>query len=185
MAMAAYEYPDDDLAYTADHIDVPEGFRVEIIEGNIIVSPTPAVRHGLITSILQNEINAVMPSGLYAVQNITLTLPETGQQYIPDLMVLPRDMLDQEEWKLPADAAELVAEVTSPNNAEIDRVKKLRGYARSGVRVYLLVDRLEQTATLFTEPVAGVYQRNVCVAFGQKLPLPEPFSGEIDTSEFL
>lgn len=65
------------------------------------------------------------------------------------LAVLPREILRQEIWKFPIDAAALVAEVTSPGNAQTDRVAKLRGYARSHVPAYLLIDRDSDTVTLF------------------------------------
>lgn len=184
MAMAATEYPGDQLADAADQVDVPQGYRVEIIEGNIIVSPTPLGPHSLITMALQYELKATLPTGHAAVQNVTLVLPQTSQRYIPDLAVLPREILRQEIWKFPIDAAALVAEVTSPGNAQTDRVAKLRGYARSHVPAYLLIDRDSDTVTLFTEPENGLYRRDVKVPFGDKIELPEPFSGEIDTSEF-
>lgn len=185
MAMADSEYPYDALEYAMDHMEVPEGYRVEIIEGEIVVSPTPQGPHIKNTTLLQLSLAAAAPSGTDVVQMASIALPETGQRYIPDLLVLPDAILNEPEWLFPGSAALLVVEVTSPHNARTDRVKKLRGYARSHVPAYLLVDREPRTTTLFTEPENGAYRRDVKVPFGEKLPLPEPFSGEIDTSEFV
>lgn len=184
MTMAATEYPADWLADAAEHVDVPEGYRVEIIEGNILVSSTPLASHGFVTSILHYAVHAAVPDGMEAVQMVSIELPETGQRYIPDLAVFPKEALRQEVWRLPADIAMLVAEVISPGNAQTDRVTKLRGYARSHVPSYLLVDREDRTVTLFTEPSDGIYRRDCKVPFGDKLTLPEPFTGRIDTGEF-
>lgn len=185
MAMAAYEYPDDKLAYAADQVDVPKGYRVEIIEGEIIVSPSPQGPHIKITTRLERALQDASPSEMDAVQFVTLDLVETGQRYIPDVVVLPSRLLDEPISLFPSDAALLVAEVTSPSNATTDRVRKLRGYARSHIPMYVLVDRQEKSTTLFTAPEDGIYRGDVRVPFGEKLILPEPFSGEIDTSEFV
>lgn len=184
MAMAAIEHPADALAYAAEHIDVPEGYRVEIIEGNIKVFPAPDTGHGVTASALYDAIHAAAPRDFLLVQNVEMTLPETGQLYIPDLLAAPRTSLVPSRPRVTADVAVLVAEITSPSNAQTDRVMKLRGYARSHVPAYLLIDREEEIASLFTDPQSGIYQQTLRAPFGGKLSLPEPFSGEIDTSEF-
>lgn len=49
---------------------------------------------------------------------------------------------------------------------------------------YLLIDPLEKAITLFTEPAGESYQQVHRVPFGTTITLQEPFSGEIDSSEF-
>lgn len=184
MAMPASDYSADALADAAEHIDVPDGYRVEIIEGNIVVSPTPLGPHALIVSRLHRILRPCLPPDVADVEMVTIELPQTGQRYIPDLLVFPEDTLNTEEWVFSADEALLAVEVTSPHNAETDRVKKLRGYAIADVPAYLLVDRGERLVTLFTEPAGGVYRRHVQVPFGEKVELPDPFTGPIDTTTF-
>jgi Uma2 family endonuclease len=65
-----------------------------------------------------------------------------------------------------------------------DLVVKVRGYAASGVPIYLLVDPLEQAVTLFFEPSGDCYQQMHRVPFGATISLPEPYVGKIDTSVF-
>lgn len=184
MAMPADDYPSDALADAAARIDVPDGYRVEIIEGNIVVRPTPMGPHARNASLLRRALRPCLPPDALDVEMVTLDLTETGQRYIPDVLVLPDDALQREEWLYPAGEALLVAEITSPSNAETDRVRKLRGYARSGVPAYLLIDRGEGSVSLFTEPERGVYRRQMRVPFGEKLDLPEPFTGAVDTATF-
>lgn len=185
MAMAADDYPSDALADAAERIEVPDGYRVEVIEGNIVVSPTPMGPHALSASRLRTALKACLPPDAEDVEMVTLDLPESGQRYIPDVLVMPSGVLLREEWLFPADEALLVAEITSPSNAETDRVRKLRGYARSTVPMYLLIDRGERTVTLFAEPEGGAYRRHVQVPFGEKIEMPEPFTGSLETGSLV
>lgn len=183
MAMPATDEPvTDPLGYAADHIQVPEGLRVEIIEGEIVVSLTPEGRHALDARWLRHQIERVLPDGFVDVENVTVQLSAGRQRYIPDVVVLPRDILDSSEWLFPAEAALLVVEITSPGNAEVDRVKKLRGYAASAVPCYVLVDREEHTVSLFSDPEGPIYRHHLQVPFGETVPLPEPFTGTLDTA---
>lgn len=116
--------------------------------------------------------------------NVTLHMPATDERYVPDLVVMTLARFESDNWLCQARDAELVAEIVSPANARDDRVVKVRGYAASGVPIYLLIDPLEKAVTLFTEPAEVSYQQVSRVPFGAVLALPEPFAGEINTSAF-
>ncbi|MGP3633576.1 Uma2 family endonuclease [Streptomyces sp. 24-1644] len=62
-----------------------------------------------------------------------------------------------------------------------DRVDKGRAYAYGDVPVYLLVDRDDDTLTVFSEPKDGVYQRHPSYPFGATVPLPAPVGITLDT----
>lgn len=78
----------------------------------------------------------------------------------------------------------MVLEVTSAK-PERDRGVKRHCYAKAGIPLYLLVDRADQSVTLFSEPDAAVedYREDVRVTFGKPLDLPEPFAFTLDTSQ--
>lgn len=78
----------------------------------------------------------------------------------------------------------MVLDVTS-SKAQTDREVKRRCYARGGIPLYLLVDRETSWATLFSAPEPGDYQELRAVAFGEQLPLPQPFAFDLDTADFL
>lgn len=174
----------EDILAVHDELDVPEGHKAEVIEGNIVVSPSPSRRHGLISWLLQAQISGHLPTGLVPTNNITVDLTATGERYIPDLLVVDEDALRSDEWLLPVSDAELVVEIVSPSSARDDRVSKVRGYAASGVPIYLLVDPLERAITLFTEPSGKCYQQVHRVAFGKPITLPAPYDVTIDSSGF-
>ncbi|QBI53979.1 Uma2 family endonuclease [Streptomonospora litoralis] len=174
-----------DLAALADHLDPPEGYRVEIIAANLVVSPTPVGPRIKIASRLQYALRDVLTPDLEIAQTATLVIPHTGERYVPDLVVLPETLLDEHIWKFPATQALLAVEITSPGNAETDRVKKPRGYALGEVPAYLLIDTEHGRWTLFEEPERGVYQRQTQVNTGAKLLLPHPFTGPVDTARIV
>lgn len=178
-------YPAEPLVYGADRIEVPDGYRVEIIGSEIIVSPPQLVSHAALISKLARALQECAPSGLMMVQRMSIHDETTGQRFVPDLVAALQEALARDEWLFPVTEVPLVVEVTSPHNAEMDRVKKLRGYAQCGIPLYLLADVQDRTLAWRGMPQNGVYRRGMKVPFGEKLPLPEPFSGEIDTSEFV
>jgi Uma2 family endonuclease len=146
------------------------------------VSPLPSGRHGLIFARLQAQLNRLLPPQLPVTNTVTLEMTATGERYVPDLLVMHEDALNRDAWLLPAADAELVAEIVSRSNSHQDRVVTVRGYAASGVPVYLLVDPLEQQVTRCYEPSGGLYQQVHRVPFGAGIALPPPCAGKLDTS---
>ncbi|MEU6233708.1 Uma2 family endonuclease [Kitasatospora sp. NPDC047058] len=186
-----------------EYLRLPDdGTRVEVIGGEIVVSPAPVYAHGGILSDVQRGferawfLDAAFP--WRAVQTINLDLVEIGDGYIPDMVVLHRDVDAEKRAEdplhlYPHDLG-LVVEVTSSSNARHDRrpmfgrqVKpaKWSGYARTGVPHYLLVDRdpRQPGITLFGEPdkADGTYEVLGEWKFGESVRLPEPFGVEVGT----
>lgn len=187
MTVAAAEIPVTtlaDLVELSERMDVPDGYRVEIIDGSLSVSPTPLGRHTKIVRLLEDMLRPSLPEGALDVQPVTIEIARTGERYIPDLVVLPESAIHDDQWLFAAEACLLTVEVTSPSNAGIDRVQKLHGYAQAGVPLYLLVDAVERTVSLFGDPVKGVYSAHATVPYGGKIHIPEPFDVIIDTAEF-
>ncbi|WP_030246783.1 Uma2 family endonuclease [Streptomyces sp. NRRL S-350] len=186
-----------------EYLRLPDdGTRVEVIGGEIVVSPAPVYAHGGILSDVQRGFERAWftDDGFQwrALQAINLDLVEIGDGYVPDMVVVQKD-IDAEKRAEdvlhlhPNDLA-LVVEVTSSSNAGHDRrpvfgrqVKptKWSGYARTGVPYYLLVDRdpRQPGVTLFGEPNRGegTYEVLGEWKFGESVRLPKPFDVEIVT----
>ncbi|MGP4110194.1 Uma2 family endonuclease [Streptomyces sp. 4N509B] len=165
----------------------PEGWRVELIEGGIhVVPPANGEHESILSEVLRQVTLHAADTSLRLFTGIGLRLPgQTPQdKVIPDLVVAPRgSFASAQEWHDPAPAV-LVAEITSKSTEEKDRSMKLRAYARVDIPHYLLVDRKMWTATLFSEPAGGVFQRRRTVPVAERLALPEPLGFELDTSVF-
>lgn len=179
----------DDLLHTYEHLEVPEGQRAEFIGGEIVISPTPSNFHNWIYGQLQRWIDRGTPDEWIVTNTTSVLLPATGEHYIPDLIVCESAALrDPGAWRITAENVLLAAEITSPSTAQRDRTTKVRGCAHSLMPVYLLVDPHDGdgSTTVYANPDGkGAYRDEHRVVFGEKLPLPEPFGLELDTSVFL
>jgi Uma2 family endonuclease len=177
----------DDLVRLWEETDWPEGNKVEIIEGIITVSPTPANKHNSIAAKVQRQLYTVLPEDWNVYQTLAVAVPSRSGMYIPDLVVVPDAALAEPGNYIPATAAELVVEITSKSNASHDRISKAAGYAHAGIPLYLLIDSYAPggpTVTLYGEPKCDVYRVLQAGKFGDAIRLPEPFDLTIDTSVF-
>lgn len=177
----------DDLVRMWEQTDGPEGSKVEIIEGIVTVAPPPANNHNSIADMVQRRLYTVIPEdwGIYQTQGVAI--PSRSGLYIPGLIVAPRAVLAEPGNYIPAAAAELIVEITSPSNAGHDRIIKPAGYAQAGVPLYLLVDGHAPggpTITLYGEPTGDVYRVHTAVKAGEEIRLPEPFLLTLDTADF-
>ncbi|MFC9621026.1 Uma2 family endonuclease [Streptomyces sp. NPDC056930] len=184
--------PWDYLLQTWRELDVPEGWRAEIDEGQIVLVPPPHAHHNGIAAKVQRRLYRHLPEELEIYQTLGIHVAPLDKLYVPDLVVMPSELIDaaDPETSDPMDASEalLIVEITSKGNAREDRTKKYRAYARAGVPMYLLIDRFDTRgamATLFTEPNEdGTYKRSDPVPFGKPLTLPEPFGTTLLTDGF-
>lgn len=189
-ALTVSQDPDqnwDDLVRYWEEMEWPEGSKVEIIEGIITVSPSPAFGHNVIAERIQRRLYSVIPDNWGIFQTLSIAVPSRLGMLIPDLLVTPVQQRPEADCYIPAALAELVVEVTSKSNARHDRVSKAAAYATAGIPLYLLIDRWAPggpTTTLYGEPKGDVYRVLSAVKFGDPIKLPAPFDLTIDTSEF-
>ncbi|MDX3057222.1 Uma2 family endonuclease [Streptomyces sp. NE06-03E] len=180
------------LLRTWQELDVPEGWRAEIDEGQIVLVPPPHAHHNGIAEMVQRLLYRGLPDALGIYQTLGVHVAPLDKLYVPDLVVMPTELITaaDPEASDPMDASEalLIVEITSKGNAREDRTKKYRAYARAGVPMYVLIDRFDTRGamtTLFTEPNEdGTYKRSDAVPFGKPLPLPEPFDVTLLTDGF-
>ncbi|GAA4982954.1 Uma2 family endonuclease [Yinghuangia aomiensis] len=188
------EHRTDDMEAFFDSFDPPEGYRAELIGGAIVMSPTSVgLHHVLLHRLTKEFLEAHLPQGaLSTAFPLTVWIPEgvdgDAEGYIPDLVVADEGaMLEPGRWKFDPDAVHLAVEVVSKGSQSQrdDRIHKPIGYAAAGVPLYLLIDPLRREVTLFAKPEDKAYLRKTSVAFGDKIPFPEPFDGVLDTSIFI
>jgi len=134
---------------------VPDGMVGEIIDGELVTSPRPAVRHAAAASSLH--------SGLYGPFDrrgggapggwVLLFEPEL---HIADQILVP-DVAGWRQARMPAlpDApfidvtADWLCEVLSPATVAIDRTRKMHHYARAGVGHLWLLDPQPETLEVY------------------------------------
>ena len=175
-----------DLEHLWQSLDLP-GHRIELIDGQIVVSPTASRGHSNIVTELIDQFADVRRHGWERHANLTVHIPATRERLIPDLAIVPGDAPGIGENELLAPGVLLVAEVVSPHSRREDRDIKPRAYAEGGVPLYLLIDRLASppTVTLFCQPGADGYGKRQAAAAGEPLRLPKPFGITLDTARLL
>ncbi|MHC0432205.1 Uma2 family endonuclease [Streptomyces sp. O3] len=171
-------------------LDTPEGFRAELIEGEIVVTPPPDGDHEDYIDVINTQVKARSRVLMQFSGNKGLKLSSGGgcpkNHVIPDGTFAPTELRlfrGAGSW-MPCEGIAMVVEVTS-GRPDIDREAKRHCYARNGIPHYLLVDRTEASVTLFSEPEGDDYQHHHTSAFGKPLPLPEPFAFDLETTDFV
>ncbi|GAB7180402.1 Uma2 family endonuclease [Kitasatospora sp. Ki12] len=171
-------------------LEMPEGLRAQLVNGDIIVEPPPDGHHEHILSHLIDQMHGEAAAEMQVSGHKGLRLPGGGghppDHVIPDLTVVPKALRlfrGAPPWMEP-DGVAMVAEVTS-SKPDQDRIAKRHCYARAGIPLYLLIDRERSQVSLFGQPHREEYTEVHLAAFGEPLALPAPFDFELDTKPFL
>lgn len=170
-------------------LDTPEGFRAELIEGEIVVTPPPDGDHEDYIGLIVDQVARRARTRMQFSGNKGLKLRSGGgcpkNHAIPDGTFAPLELRlfrGTESWMAPEGVA-LVVEVTS-TKPQADREAKRRCYARGGIPLYLLIDRDDSSVTLFSDPENDDYRQLLTIPYGKPLPLPEPFAFDLETGDF-
>ncbi|MFD8303972.1 Uma2 family endonuclease [Streptomyces sp. NPDC059690] len=171
-------------------LDTPEGFRAELIEGEIVVTPPPDGDHEDCIGLIVNQVIRRSRTEMQFSGNKGLKLQSGNgcpkDHVIPDGTFAPmrlRLYRGADSW-MPCDGVTMVLEVTS-TRPTADREAKRRCYARGGIPLYLLVDREASSITLFSDPEKDGYREHCTRPLGKPVSLPEPFAFDLDTADFL
>jgi Uma2 family endonuclease len=158
----------------ADLADRPDdGHRYELLDGVLIVTPAPSMRHQDAAFGLARVLHAACPPELKVLMapfDVTLT-DDTVLQ--PDLLVFDRKLVTARD--LPA-APLLAVEVLSPSTRRFDLHLKRSGYEAAGTAAYWVLDPGESPALTAWELRAGAYVEVASVSgpeeFAAELPFP-------------
>ena len=144
-------------ALTREDLDTmpDDGHRYELIDGTLLVSPAPMLRHQLAVTRLLRLLNDASPAELIA-------LPAPFDVVLADRTVFQPDVLlarkgDLTARDLPAPPV-LAVEVLSPSSRSIDRILKYSRYAEAGVEHYWIIDPDEPSITAHRLRPDGSYE---------------------------
>lgn len=173
------------LCRTLLSMEVPAGYRAEVIGGNIVMSPWSKGYYFPVMEAIREQLTHHIPRGcVFGDAPFLFTFPETERAYGPDLYVAARKAFRTTRRYIDGEALTLVGELTSPSTRADDWHDKPTVYGRCGIPVYLLLDMQEQSATVFWEPSELGYASRTTVRIGKTLHIPAPFDCDLDTSDF-
>ncbi|MGI5352313.1 Uma2 family endonuclease [Streptomyces sp. CA-250714] len=175
----------DSLFWTLLTMEVPEGFRAEIVGGNIVMSPWSK---GYYLDVMDSLVEQLMPR-LPKDQRVSyapflFALPGQERAYGPDIYVAAREAFRTYDRYIDGETLTLVAELTSNATRDVDWNDKLPVYAKAGIPVYLLLDMQDRSISVFSDPTPEGYAERTTCRFGKPVQLPSPFDFELDTVPF-
>ena len=141
MNVAAQKLTWDDIK------DMPEDAgRTEIVDGELVLSPTPTTRHQEICTLLGVEIvGFVKDRGLGPMFSCPMhVILALHAHYEPDLCFIRKNRLSIIKERFIDGPPDLAIEVISESNRTHDTVVKFNDYARYGIEEYWLVDPREE-----------------------------------------
>ncbi|WP_327431156.1 Uma2 family endonuclease [Streptomyces sp. NBC_01236] len=182
MSAASVERPHGDRPLIAEANLIMEslpGRRVEIIGGQILVSPAPDGPH---SEALMLFALPFMQLGLMrALPGIGLWLPSGPEDYvIPDLSVVDDDYREHlvENSCYDPECFRLVLEVTS-GNWKTDLRTKVTYYAKARIPVYVIIDRQHQRLHVLTDPTRDSYATHHIHSPGELVTLPDSIGAKV------
>jgi Uma2 family endonuclease len=147
-----------------------DGLRYEIIDGTLIVSPSPVPVHQRAIVRLTVLLVAACPGDHEVFVAPLDWQPDRRTSLEPDLLVVRRDRSgDKNITQTPT----LVVEVLSPGSARIDRMIKYSRYAEGGIGQYWIVDPRVPSIQVFNL-VDGTYVLLAEAAGEEPCPITGP-----------
>jgi Uma2 family endonuclease len=125
----------------ADYLALePDGFRYELIDGLVVMSPSPTPEHQDVRGEIEYQLRAherLRRTG-WVLSELDVRLSDK-LVYRPDLVYVRAERLSRRPRRIDS-APALVVEVLSPGTSSLDQTTKMADYARAGVTEYWIVD---------------------------------------------
>ncbi|MFF5207077.1 Uma2 family endonuclease [Streptosporangium sp. NPDC000396] len=165
------------------------GLRAEIIDGNLILSPSGIPHHGRIAMRLAFALLPLLEENDWEsfTGNVDVCVEGPRDTVVPDYCLVRTGAPLWGDREILSSGLIMAAEVVSHGSTEIDRATKPRIYAGCGIPIMLLIDPVASppTITVLSDPEDGAYRTTGCTQLGKPIKIPAPVDVELDTSIFL
>lgn len=152
--------------------------KIELVDGSLLVSPRPSLRHQRIATKLITAFDApAEAAGLLVLPEVNLRLG-SGRIVEPDILVADSDLTG---GIVEAVEAELVCEIVSPGNAGTDRLLKPQLYAAAGIAWYLRVEQSDPVELWLYRLHGERYELFAAAGRNETLRSDDPFAIALDT----
>jgi Uma2 family endonuclease len=144
-----------------DWLKLPDdGYRYEVIDGVLYMSPPPLIRHQRNSIRLVEIFLAFLklhPLGELLYAPVGVRLPNQPVPLQPDIVFVRAERLDIIQEHYIEGVPDLLVEILSPSNWLYDRREKMQVYQGAGVPEYWIVDPRAQIIEIYVLE-QGVYQ---------------------------
>jgi Uma2 family endonuclease len=167
-----------------ENFEPPEGFKVELLRGEIVMMAGPDWVHNTIVQSVQDQI----PSDRWhRVQTQDVAIPGETSEPQPDLVVVERGAFKGPGRLVPAPVVTMVVEVVSKSSADRDYKLKRSMYAAGRIPAYLILDPFTARCVLLTDPAGAGddadYRGQHTSKFGEPVWI-EALELSLDTTDF-
>jgi Uma2 family endonuclease len=167
---------------TDDLDDLPEdGVRRELLDGVLLVSPSPSSVHQIIAGRLMVALEQSCPREYVVTQGVEVRI-SPRRSFIPDVLVVTDEAAQRAAHRFAPHEVVLAVEIVSPTSQSMDRITKPALYARAGIPYYWRIEtdggitvhahKIDPAQELY-EPVG---------TFNEVVDTPEPWRIEIPIS---
>jgi Uma2 family endonuclease len=126
------------------------GYRMEIVEGNIVMSPVRPF-HNETIMLVWGQLAAQLDAEWGLMSDVAIPFGP-GFEFCPDLAVIPAREKNRDLTAYSPDLIELAVEVVSPSSVRNDYEIKNKHYAARGIAHYLILDPLQGHLVTFWNP---------------------------------
>lgn len=134
-----------------DYMMLEEGAPFQLVENELIMSPSPNAIHQAIVArlsqILLNFLDSTQNEGYIAV-SMDVVLDENNV-FQPDVLYVSQERANEIVKDRVEGAPDLAIEILSPSNAYYDLRKKKEVYEKYEVKEYIIIDPIAQNADLY------------------------------------
>ncbi|MFF7280613.1 Uma2 family endonuclease [Streptomyces griseorubiginosus] len=159
----------DEMFERLETMPVPEGYKVEIVEGTVYMSPQRDTRWEIIADIVE-QLRTKYPRKRVK-SDVRIDYPGHLNGFATDVTVVAEGATKSEDGHWSYEDVEFVAEVISKGTAANDYGPKKTAYATAEVPVYVIADPYQGRCHIYTDPKGGDYEVETKVAFGKDVDL--------------
>ncbi|WP_031478822.1 Uma2 family endonuclease [Streptomyces bicolor] len=153
-----------------ERMPVPEGFRVEIVGGNVFMTPQRDT-HWVIIRRIVRALEDRFGMDVKAFSDVRIDFPGHQNGFCPDIALLTDSAKKDDKGHWRYQDVEFVAEVISEGTAANDYGPKKTAYAVAEVPVYVVADPYQGRCYIYTDPKDGDYESRMPVDFGTDIDL--------------
>lgn len=173
----------DEMFERLEKMPVPEGYKVEIVEGTVFMSPQRDAHWEIILDFVE-QLRVKYPRQRVK-SDVRIDYPGHLNGFATDVTVMAEGAARSEDGRWDCGEVEFVAEVVSRGTAANDYGPKKAAYAEAGVPVYVIADPYRGECHVFSHPRDGRYALEVKADFGEELDLTgTPVGLVLKTGEF-
>lgn len=184
------EMADDSGELTLDELfeslerTTPEGYKVEIVEGTVFMSPQRNAHWQIIRRIVR-ALEDLFGMHAKIASDVRIDFPGVLNGLAPDVAKLRDKAVQTPQGGWYFQDVEFIGEVISKGTAHNDYGPKKSTYALAEIPVYPIVDPYQGKCHVYTQPKNGEYLTELSVTFGTDVDMTTtPLGLTLKTDEF-